>query len=343
MSRPILFLKKHQNALKNQWKQYMRRRPHRSLIRTRRRDYQRSLAIPGYISLTWEVGRILWQHKRLFMLLSLFYIILSIAFIGLGSEQAFTSLRELLNEAGGEIFDGNFGRLSQAALLLTTTLATGLNLEINDVQRVYSFILIFLIWLTSVWVLRAVLAGKKPRLRDALYNAGAPIIPTFLVALVALLQLLPLTIAVVGVQALFETQVELVGIVGVLVFTTAGLLGVLSLYLLAGSLFALVIVTLPGMYPLDALKSAGDIVIGRRLKLLFRIIWLLITIMVGWLITALPVILLDAWLKGLFSQISWVPTVPLLLVLLTSLTIIWSSCYIYILYRKVVDDQSAPA
>ena len=57
----------------------------------------------------------------------------------------------------------------------------------------------------------------------------------------------------------------------------------------------------------------------------------------------IPVILFDGWIKSIFSQISWMPTVPIFMLIMSIITIVWVSVYIYLLYRKVVDDGTAPS
>lgn len=57
----------------------------------------------------------------------------------------------------------------------------------------------------------------------------------------------------------------------------------------------------------------------------------------------IPVILLDGWLKSMFTQIQSWPIVPFMLVMMITATVIWVASYIYLLYRKVVDDDAAPA
>lgn len=129
-----------------------------------------------------------------------------------------------------------------------------------------------------------------------------------------------------------------------MIVTVAGLLlGLLSVYWLVGSFMALVIVTLPGMYPLQALKTAGDLVVGRRIRILLRLLWLVFTLALLWLVTMVPLILFDAWIKGVFPKISSAPLVPVGLLLVSSMTIVWAATYVYVFYRKVVEDESAPA
>jgi hypothetical protein len=198
-------------------------------------------------------------------------------------------------------------------------------------------------WMTSVWLLRNILAGHKIKLRDGLYSAGAPIISTFIVALVFVVQLLPLALALIGYAAASATGLLSGGVEAMLFWIAAGFLALLSIYWSTSTFFALVIVTLPGMYPFKALQIAGDLVVGRRLRILLRLLWMIVVAIVTWAIIMIPIIMIDGWAKDTWSAIYWVPTIPIILLLLGSLTIIWISSYVYLFYRKVVADEAAPA
>jgi hypothetical protein len=196
-------------------------------------------------------------------------------------------------------------------------------------------------WLTSVWLLRNILAGHKVKLRDGIYNAGAPIISTFLVALLLIIQLLPAALALIGYSAASVTGLLNGGVEAMLFWIVAGLLVLLSLYLLTSTIFALVIVTLPGMYPFRAIKVAGDLVLGRRIKILLRFLWMALGVAITWALIMIPMILFDSWIKGIWPAINWLPIVPVVLLVLGSVTIIWVVTYVYLLYRKVVADDSS--
>ena len=128
-----------------------------------------------------------------------------------------------------------------------------------------------------------------------------------------------------------------------LLTAAALLLTILTAYWVTSTLIALVVVTLPGMYPLRALKTAGDLVIGRRLRILLRWAWLAFIVCVLWVLVMVPIILFDTWMKGVWPAISWLPVVPVALLVMGSLTIVVTATYVYLLYRKVVDDDAKPA
>jgi hypothetical protein len=180
----------------------LERRPHRSLKRTRRRDYVRTLTLPGYWAFTNEVRVTLWRYRRPFFWLMTLYAVLTILFIGIASQDTYTQLNSVLRQTSGDVFQGKWGEIGKAGLLLLSGASGQYNTALTETQQVYAVILVLFTWLTSVWLMRALIAGKNPKLRDALYNAGSPILPTFLVGLVLIIQLLPVVVAVLGFTAL---------------------------------------------------------------------------------------------------------------------------------------------
>jgi hypothetical protein len=57
----------------------------------------------------------------------------------------------------------------------------------------------------------------------------------------------------------------------------------------------------------------------------------------------IPIILFDAWLKGVVPSIQWLPIVPVCLLIVSALMVVWTAGYVYLLYRKVVDNDVEPA
>jgi hypothetical protein len=322
---------------------FLSRRPHRSFRRTRRRDYARSLKLPGYFAFTNYVRKTLWLHRKAFFLLALIYSILTLLMVGIASQDTYKTLTDTLRTTSGDLFVGAWGEISKAGLLYATALTGGLSQSLTDVQQVYAGVITLLTWLTSVWLLRNIMAGHKVKVRDGLYSAGAPILPTFMVTLLIIVQLLPLALALIGYSAASSTGLLAGGVEAMLFWIAAGLLAMLSLYWITSTVFALVIVTLPGMYPYQAIKTAGDLMVGRRLRILLRLLWAAFTVSIAWAVVMVPTILFDTWLKNIWSAVSWLPIVPVTLLGLSALTVIWVSSYVYLLYRKVVADDASPA
>lgn len=324
-------------------KDYLTRRPHRTFRRTLKRDYQRPFDIPGYFSFTFSVWRLFGNHKSLFARLVLFYAVAGMMFVGLSSQDTYSQLSDLIDETGPELLNDGWGSVGKAGLLLFSGLTGSFTPEFSEVQQVYSVILLLLTWLTTVWLLRAVMGGKKPKLRDGLYRAGAPIVSTGALLVIIALQFIPGVIGVLAFNAAINAGLFDSGLLAMVISIVAALLVILSLYWATSTVIGLIVVTLPGMYPWEALKAAGDMVVGRRLRILQRLLWMFACNFILMVVIILPVIIIERLIKQVLPVIAGVPIVPVVIALVTAFIIVWSATYIYLLYRKVVDDDSAPA
>lgn len=324
------------------YQSFLSRRPHRTLKRTRRRDYARSLKLPGYIAFTHYVTRMVMGYRRVFLLLAIFYTIVMLLLGGLTNQETYAQINDLMKESSQTLLDGGIDKLSQAGILLAATVTSG-GTSLSPDQQVYMAFMLLMVWMTTVWLLRELLLNRKPRLRDGLYNAGAPIVSTLIVAVVLLVQLLPVGIVALAYSGLSSVGLATEGFGAMLFWVTAAIVAALVLYWITSTLIALVVVTLPGMYPFRALKAASDLVMGRRLRILYRWLWALLMVVVFWIVVMVPVILLDGWAKDVWKQIAEVPIVPVVVAVMSALSVVWFSAYIYLLYRKVVDDDTKPA
>jgi len=321
-------------------KDFLNRRPHRSFQLSRRRDYVKTLELPGYITFTHYVNKTVWKNKKVFIGLAVIYLVLFSILVGIGSQENYDTLAAGLEETSESVTGGDFSKVGQAGLLFFTIATVGVTETPTEAQQIYIVILGLLVWLTTVWLLRNRLAGHKVKLRDALYNAGAPIIPLFLVALIILAQLIPVLITIIGYEAATATGLLNSGVEAMLFWFAAVFMAILSVYWITSSIFALIVSTLPGMYPMKALRSSGDLVLGRRIRILLRWTWMFAVVALAWVIILIPLILFDQWLKGVWDAFSGVPLVPFILAVLSTLSIIWISSYVYLLYRKVVDGST---
>jgi hypothetical protein len=321
-------------------KSFMARRPHRSFRRTYRRDYVRSLALPGYFAFTSGVVAHIWRYKKVFISAVIVYSLLGIVLVGTASQETYSQSVDLLKETSSNVFSGAWGELGKGSILLFTIASGSFDSAKTEVQQLYAALLFIVIWMCTVWLVRAQLAGNTPRFRDALYNSSSPLISTLFVGLLFVIQLLPAAIGIL----LYRTSVDfLSGALSMIVFLVMILLVVLTLYLTTSTFVALVVVTLPGMYPWQALRAAGDLVVGRRIRILLRLLWGLGATGVVWALVMTPIIIVSMWLQGISSQLATIPTVPVLLVFVSSAATIFLATYVYLLYRKVVDDDAKPA
>lgn len=310
-------------------------------VKKKKKHVQKPLVMPGYFTFTAEVWQILWKHKSTFWRLIVVYALLSGFFVGLASQAVYTQLAGLLRESGGEVLSGNTEKIGEVSELLLASLTGVANPAVSEGQQLIGGLLVILIWLTTVWLLRAFLAGHSPRLRDGFYSSGSPLVPTLLLSFLGILQLIPAAIAAIAIAAAIPTGLINGGFIVAIFWIIALLLILLSLYWITSTFIALVIVTLPGMYPMKALDTARELVAGRRLRVILRMIWAGLLSLSGWVALMVPVILLDAWIKGMWQTIEWLPLVPVAFLLASSITVIWIASYSYLLYRRVVDGSAA--
>jgi hypothetical protein len=322
-------------------KDFLARRPHRTLKLTRRRDYVRSLDLPGYIAFTHYVNKTVWENKRQLLSLAAIYLVLFTILVGIGSQETYTSLSDTLQDAGTSVVGGDFSQLGEAGTLFLTIATVGISETPTESQQIYIGLLGLLVWLTTVWLLRNKMAGHKVSLRDALYNAGSPIVSLFLVLLVLLVQMIPILLAVIAYSAAASSGLLNDGVEAMLFWIGASILALISIFWATSTFFAMVIVTLPGVYPMKALRSAGDLVLGRRLRIVLRWIWMFVAVAVAWVIALVPALLLDIWLRSIWPAYGVAPVIPLLLAVLGTVSLIWFANYVYLLYRKVVDESAS--
>ncbi len=331
------------SAVKKRVKLFLNRRPHRSFRKTLRRDYVKQTQLPSYFGFNKYVFKTLWKSRKTFFLLALFYVVAAVFVLNMASQENYNTLRDLLEGDTSGTFSGFLGSVGSAGLLFSAGLLGNLSNELSEGQQIYASLILVFTWLTSVWLLRNIIAGNKVRLRDGLYNAGSPILPSLMVSLLFIIQLLPLALAAVAYVAAMGSGMLDGGVEAMLFWIFAGLMATLSLYWVISTVFALVIITIPGMYPYRAIKAAGDLVIGRRVKILLRIIWMAVSLFITWAVIMIPVIMFDSWLKGVIPAIENIPFVPILFLVISALSVVWISSYIYLFYREVVNDDAKSA
>lgn len=322
---------------------FLSRRPHRSFRLTHRRDYKRSLILPGYWSLTKQVGAVVVQNKKIFIGLALIYSVLTLLLSNIMSQDTYLQISDVVDESREAGLIG--ATMSNLALFwgVLTSQVTGNATASGSSQQIFGVLLGLYAWLAAVWLLRGVLAGKKLRLRDGVYSSGGPVIALAVLLFILLLQLLPAAVAIILYGAA-DTSGILNQTAMLMLFGGATvLMAVLSIYWITSTLFAMVIITLPGMYPAQALKLAGDIVVGRRMRILLRLLWAVALLLIVWVVILLPIIVIDGAVKTAVPGLEWVPLVPVTALLLTSFSIVFMASYTYIFYRKVVEDDAAPA
>ncbi len=310
---------------------------HKTMRRSYREDYKRELEVPGIFQHVVETFKILFKNWKTFGLLLILMVALNIILVGLMSQDTYSSFQTMLDQTEAELASGKISNAARAGLLLISTVATGgLNINMTEVQYAFAVLIFLLVWLTTIFILRHIMAGHKVKLRDALYNSGTPIVSTFAVLGVVFLQCIPIFLLIIVYAAAVQTNFLATPFYALLFFIFAALMLLLSGYLLSSSLIALVAVTAPGLYPIKALKVSSDLMMSRRVKFIIRLIALIMTLAVIWTVVMLPLILFDMWMKT-FEWTANIPFVPICLMIMTCFTSIYFAAYLYLYYRWMLE------
>ncbi len=91
-------------------------------------------------------------------------------------------------------------------------------------------------------------------------------------------------------------------------------------------------VSAPGLYPMRALQTASDLMMGRRVKFIIRLIALILALAIIWVIILIPLILFDLWMKT-FEWTKGIPFIPICLTTMTCFSGIYITAYLYLYYR----------
>ena len=76
---------------------------------------------------------------------------------------------------------------------------------------------------------------------------------------------------------------------------------------------------------------------GRRVRMILRLVYLIFVVAMIYIITMLPIIMLDLWLKGLWNWLAGWPIVPFCLLAVTCFVFIYATTYLYLFYRWLLD------
>jgi hypothetical protein len=194
----------------------------------------------------------------------------------------------------------------------------------SNVFIVLQIMVLIIASLVIIWLVRHLQIEKKVSLRQALYLGPAPLVPFLVIIGVILFQMLPIVIGLPIIATIIGTVFEPSFLSISLLIILSLAVATWSLRMIVGSIFALIIVSLPSVTPTAALRTASKIVKYRRVAVVWRLLffvafWLAITtILVSLVIWALPVLAAPS------------------LYLLASAGVFIGYIYLYILYKELI-------
>lgn len=311
---------------------------HKSFRRSYREDYTRKLEVPGLIAHAVATLKAIFKNWKIFLGLLIITIILNIVLVGLMNEATYRQFEEVLDQTNYELAGGKISNVLKATLIMISTITTGgLSGDSSESAVVFSVLIFLMVWLCTIYILRHRFAGHAIKLRDALYNSMSPLISTLVVFLIILVQCIPLFILLIVYATAVTTDFLATPFYALVFFIFASAMILLSGYLLSSSIVALTAVSAPGLYPFHALRTASDLMAGRRVRFIIRLIFLFLSLLFIWVVVTIPLILLDFWLKASFDWLAGFPFIPLVLLTMTCFTMFYLTTYLYLYYRWMLN------
>lgn len=254
--------------------------------------------------------------------IALVYAILNLLLVrGFGSAVDVVALKD----AFSEIFQGSAGKLGGGVTIFGLLLSSS-STPASDVGGAYQTLLVILVSLITIWALRHLVAGQKIGIKEAYYKGLTPAIPFVLVLLVIILQLLPIVLVNFLYTAVFITGIAVTALEQFLWGLLLFLLVIWSLYMITSSLFALYIVTLPDVQPMQALRTARGLVRHRRWMVMRKVLFMPLALLLLGIVIMLPIIFLLPVLA------------ELVFFMLSMIALVFAHIYMYILYRELIRE-----
>lgn len=197
----------------------------------------------------------------------------------------------------------------------------------SDIGTAVVTVLIFLmIFIMTIFVLRQKMANNVITLRDTLYNSMTPMTSVLVVLIIVAIQCVPIIITIVAYNSAVETHFLDTPFYAFLFWGFSALLVLLSIYLLSSTIMALTAVTAPGLYPLEALKAASEMMRGRRIRFAIRFFVFVFVILVMWVILVWPFVYF----------LGQSPITSVMLTILGCFSAMYFSAYFYVFYRWMI-------
>ena len=315
-------------------------RLHRSFKRSYYEDYQRKTELPSLTSQASAAFKMFFKFWKIFLPLLLIFVGLYIFLIGAMSENTLADVKANVEQTNKDVADGKIGTVGKAGLTLLGIISTGGLTTMNDAQIVIAVLLFAIIWLVTIYLARHLLAGHQEiKMRDGFYSALSPLVSTLVVGLIIFLEAVPIMLTIIVFQVALTTEFLSTPFYALLFFMFAALMITLSFYLLSSSFFAIIVVSAPGLYPLTAVRMAKNLIMGRRLRFLIRVFYLVIIVALLYLLLLMPAIILDGALKSQFAWLtdSKIPFVAIIQLTITVFIFIYLSIYFSLFYRALLD------
>jgi len=264
---------------------------------------------------------VLWRHKRVFTGIMAVFAVLYVVFVrGLAGTDLAT-FRESLQDS-----EGFAGVQVAQGLGMVAYLFGNVSSAESEIAGAYQLLLLSLVSMALIWTFRQMYADKPRRVtvKQAYYTGTAPFVRYLIINAVIGLQLVPALLGMAIYQqvlgaGLAATSAESFIWLALLVMTL-----LLSFYMVSSSIFALFIVTLPDVTPMQALRSARELVHFRRWEVMRKVAFMpLMLILVG-MVAFLPIVLYATPVADVLFSVAAIAAVAII------------NSYMYQLYRSLL-------
>ncbi len=290
-------------------------------IKQKKKVARKIKTTPGAFRLFGRACRHIWTHKKLFGIIMLIYLALYFVLVkGFATGFQLGATRQALEEvAGNEI-----GGFETAAALFGALVGTAGSAS-GEASAVYQALLFIIMSLVIIWALRQTYDNRQqPGVKSVFYNSSYPLVPYILIMLLIILELIPALLGTLMYGITTNGGIAVGVLENVLWFLFLLVMISVSVFMLSSTLFASYIVTLPGMTPMKALRSARKLVRFRRFIVIRKALFLPLIVIVLMTAFFLPLVFYaTAIAEAVFLVFS------LLLLLL-------AHTYFYVLYRELL-------
>lgn len=301
-----------------QWRHADRKRKKYRSFRLQKKIRPEPRDIPASLSLFKQSLQFVWRHKKTFSCIMLIYGLVYWLLIRSPIPTDIDSVQKVVEATLGsdsrQSLQGNVATLG-------VVLGSAGTLQQNPIVAVLGTLVLSL---ATVWATRQIHNGHAFKARDAYYQGMTSIFPVLIILIVLSLQMIPFAIASFVYTTARSAQIFVTGAEDLSFFIVTVLIGLLSLYWITATIIALYIASLPGMYPLHALRTAKKLVKFQRLMVFRRIIALPIFLGLAY---ALILLLIIRFLPGrafMTAEVMQLLMIPL------------ASVYLYKLYRALL-------
>jgi hypothetical protein len=257
------------------------------------------------------------RHWRYFVIFLLLYGILNLLLAHNLASGVTTTKANLENLLGNSAW----ASVGTYTLLLTSS-ASGS----SSSAAAYQYMLFVVGSLALIWALRQ-FSAKEPknvRVRESFYEGMAPLVPFILTLIVITIELTPLAVAG-GLYAIVISNSVVTTAFEQILWLGISLVGAgVTLWLLARSVFALYIVTLPGSRPVGSLKDSFRVTKPYQWAIVRKLVLLVAAILLIGAGIMVPVI---AFVPGLTAAILFIFSIAL---------VPFVHAYCYGMYRETI-------